>query len=68
MKRYGCELEFISRINSDGLTVETVDEATEQAMRDNVYQLNRLSISEDTYIANGFNSFVVKLKNSPDKL
>jgi len=65
MKRYGSELEFISRINSDGLTVETVDEATMQAFEDKQFELNRLSISEGTYIASGFNSFVVKLKNPP---
>ena len=66
MKRYGCELEFISRINSDGLTVETVDDATIQAVSDELFMLERLSISEDTFIANGFNTFVVKLKHSPN--
>jgi hypothetical protein len=32
---------------------------------EDMFELNRLSISEDTYIASGFNSFVVKLKNPP---
>jgi hypothetical protein len=31
-------------------------------MKDDLFELNQLSLTEGTFIASGFNSFVVKLK------
>lgn len=64
MKRFGKELEFISWIKRDGSGVDKVTEAHIEVMKDEVFKVRRLSISHDTYIASGFNSFVVKLKAS----
>lgn len=66
MKRYGCELEKINWIAPDGSHVSYSD--SPELMDDEMYCLNRLSISKGTYIASGFNSFIVKLKNSPKEV
>lgn len=55
------ELDFIARIKADGSGTEPVDELFDPTWG-GPYHLTRLSISEDTYIASGFNSFVVKIK------
>ncbi|MAO66218.1 MAG: hypothetical protein CL666_14580 [Balneola sp.] len=55
------ELEFISRIKADGSGTEPIDELFDPTWG-GPYHLTRLSLSEDTYIASGFNSYVVKLK------
>jgi hypothetical protein len=65
MKRYGSELEFLFHIVPDGSEVRDVKDEQLEAVNSDMFELNRLSISEDTYIASGFNSFVVKLKNPP---
>jgi hypothetical protein len=63
------ELEFISQINRDGSGVSKIDESFLQAletntlMRDELYVLNSLSVTNETYIAhNSFDAYVVKLK------
>lgn len=62
------ELEFISRINRDGLGVSEIPKSFLQAcetnslMRNDDYELFSLSITEGTYIAINFNTYVVKLK------
>ena len=68
MKKYPHELEFISRIKRDGSGTEKLTEENlfffqenEFAKKD-LYELTPLSMSEKTYIASGFNSYVVKLK------
>jgi hypothetical protein len=69
MKAIPSELEFISQINRDGSGVTPVSEEYLKAMLTNSlmntqkYKLYRLSITEKTYIACGFNSFVVRLKS-----
>ncbi len=63
MKRFGSELELIGRIRSDGTTIDPVDTELSDAAKHESFKLLRLSITKDTYIASGFNSFVVKLKN-----
>lgn len=66
MKRYGSELIFISRIFGSGKAIEIIEDidmtgtATEE-----VYELNSLSISNQTYVASGMATYVVKLKNPP---
>lgn len=63
MTRYGSELEKINWIAPDGSHVSYAD--SPELRNDDLYELNRLSISEDTYIASGFNTFIVKFKNPP---
>jgi len=69
MKKKPNELIFISRIKRDGsgtrkVFKKDVKHLTEnQFAKNDDYELNCLSISEGTYIASGFNSYVVKLKN-----
>jgi hypothetical protein len=71
MKREAKDLIFISQINRDGSGTSPVSESYLNAMlentlmKDDYLKLSRLSISHDTYIAHGFNSFVVKLKPPP---
>jgi hypothetical protein len=63
------DLEFISWIKRDGSGTEKVpDEMLENMLnsrfcKDDKFKLNVLSLSNKTFIASGFNSFVVKLKN-----
>lgn len=66
-KAKASELVFISRIKRDGLGVEPIS-TTEQSRLssaefcDDVFVTNRLSITHGTYIASGFNSYVVRYK------
>ena len=63
------DLEFISWIKRDGSGTEKVPEDMLENMlnnkfaKDDYFRLNVLSLSNKTFIASGFNSFVVKLKN-----
>lgn len=66
VKKKASELIFISQINrnGDGLKVLSDTEAKELS-EDNfldTYAMHHLSLSENTYIAIGFNSYVVKIK------
>lgn len=68
MKKKAHELIFISQIKRDGSGTKKVFKkdvkfltTNKYAMKDE-FEINRLSISESTYIASGFNSYVVKLK------
>jgi hypothetical protein len=69
MKKYARELEFISQINRDGSGVSKVPDDYLKAMlenplmKDDWYELHCLSLTNGTYIAIGFNSFVVRLKS-----
>ena len=58
----GKDLDFLYRIKSDGSGVECVNPDYIEACANEKFTINRLSITEETYIASGFNSFVVKLK------
>jgi len=68
MKLKAKDLVFISWIKRDGSGTEPVpDEMLEsmlnnQFSKDDKFNINRLSLSNKTFIASGFNSFVVKLK------
>lgn len=74
MKKYPNELEFISRIKRDGSGTEKLTEEDLKHFEENkfasndLYEVNVLSLSEKTYIAIGFNSYIVRLKNEPRKL
>lgn len=68
MEKKAHELIFISQIRRDGSGTSKVSKSYLKAMlenslmKDEYFYVRHLSISEDTYIAIGFNSFVVKLK------
>ena len=65
---FARELIFISQIKRDGSGTVPVPEdylksmLENPLMKDEPFYVRRLSLSEDTYIAMAFNSFVVKLK------
>jgi hypothetical protein len=74
MKKKGKELEFISLVKRDGS--ETIPVGTEwksgvnlhprtddvSYLDDDNFILNTLSLTCETYIASGFNTWVVKVK------
>ena len=72
MKKLAKELIFISQINSDGSGTTPVKESYLKAMlentlmKDDKFKLCCLSLTEKTFIASGFNSFVVRLKTELD--
>jgi hypothetical protein len=80
MKALGKELEFISFIKRDGSgTIAVGTEWNEDKtypkiddvsyLDDDSFNLNTLSLSNRTFIASGFNTWVVKIKNDPlDKI
>ena len=60
MRIQSTNLQFISQIKRDGTgTIPVLFNPDEKDM----FELNCLSITEGTYIASGFNSYIVKLKN-----
>jgi len=65
MTRYGCELIFISKINSDGKGINPVTEKLTKLENQDIFILNCLSISKGTFIASSMSTYVVKLKNNP---
>ena len=62
MSKFGKDLIFISHIKRDGSGVTDVSKEYIKMMEDDLFHLTYLSISEKTFIASEFNSFVVKLK------
>ncbi len=68
MTKKAHELEFISQINRDGSGTEPVKESYLKFMlegilvKDSDFELHRLSLSENTWIAFNFNAFVVKVR------
>lgn len=63
IKVKGSRLEFISSIKRDGSGTYPVDVEI-PSLNDTIFTLTSLSITNGTYIASEFNSFVVKLKNN----
>lgn len=62
-KAKGKDLLFISRILRDGSGVEEIRHHEQvKHLDDTTIELHCLSISNATYIASGFNSYVVKIK------
>lgn len=67
MTKKAHELIFISRIKRDGsgviiITPEQQEILEHQKYVDEEFNINILSLTEKTYIACAFNSYVVKLK------
>jgi hypothetical protein len=58
----GAELEFISVIRRDGSGTRKIVKTEVKHLENDMFTLLRLSISEDTYLAHGFNSYVVRRK------
>lgn len=59
----GSELIFISRIKRDGSGVEKVEQPDPDSFLGKTnFNMNSLSITNGTYIACEFNSYVVKIK------
>jgi hypothetical protein len=56
----GEELIFLRRINKYGES--SIEEVKEELYKNDNFQITCLSISQGTYIAHGFATFVVKLK------
>ena len=64
MRKKAKKLEFVSRIKTDGSGTEKVPEGLlkNDLFLNEKLKITCLSISKGTYIASGFNSFVVRLK------
>lgn len=68
MTKKPTELIFISRIKRDGSGTKKVFKkdikhlTTNPFAKETLYKITCLSISEGTYIASEFNSYIVKLK------
>ena len=62
MNKLGKELIFISWIKRDGSGTEKISKKHLNILQEDEFDLTCLSLTEKTYIASGFNSFVVKLK------
>lgn len=62
MKKKGKELVFISQINSDGNGIADVSKEDMTHLDNDKFVINSLSLSNKTFIASEFNSYVVKLK------
>lgn len=63
LPRYkGKDLLFISQINRDGSGTIPVSKEYIKLMKSDMFTINGMSMSERTYIACGFNSFVVRIK------
>jgi hypothetical protein len=68
MKKLPSELIFISQINRDGSGTTPLSEKFLKSMAENrlmaneKYKLIQLSMTEGTFIAHGFNAFVVKIR------
>lgn len=61
MKLQGKDLIFVSQIKRDGTGTFSVDESYIEMLKDEWFSVRCLSISQSTFIANAFNSFVVRL-------
>lgn len=65
----GRDLIFISWIKRDGSGVEPINRDRDMSdFNDTIFTINCLSITEGTYIASEFNSYVVKLKSQEKTL
>lgn len=68
MKKKASELIFISQIKRDGSGTSPVPESMVKFLCENKfcgedeYEVIPLSLTMETFIAHGFNSFVVKIK------
>lgn len=59
----GRDLEFISEILKKGKYFKSVSETKIKFLENEKFYLRSLSLSEGTFIAHGFNSYIVKKKS-----
>lgn len=59
----GAQLIFISQINRDGKGVTDKSNEDMSHIFEEDFEINSLSITQGTFIASQFNSYVVKIKN-----
>lgn len=59
----GKDLEFISQIKRDGTLQPMKDQRLQKFLGTEKFFLRALSLSEGTYIAHGFNSYIVKRRS-----
>lgn len=70
LRKKAEDLIFISQVNRDGLGTSSIPESYLKAvienslMKDELYDLHSLSITNGTFIAMNFNAYVVKLKQN----
>lgn len=64
MTKKGRELEFISIIKRDGSGTTPVDDSFTDFVQDTDFDMIRLSMTEDTWIATRVNSYVVRIKKT----
>jgi hypothetical protein len=62
-KAKGKELIFISNITRDGSGTSFLEETDMKHLDETVFNINCLSITNRTYIASEFNSYVVRYKD-----
>ena len=68
-KAKASQLIFLGQVKRDGTGVELPSEAYKKAMlenplmKDELFEIKVLSLTEKTYTAIGFNTFVVKLRD-----
>lgn len=70
-QKSGADLEFISQIKRNGSGTEPIEPDYLEMLQKEKFSLTCLSLTEGTYIASGFNSFVVKMKKKiimPDRI
>jgi len=63
----GSELDFIRRIKRDGSGTAMIKKDYVKMMQNDTFDVRCLSMSQRTYIASAFNSFVVRIKDCPIK-
>lgn len=62
----GSQLDFISIIKRDGFGTDPVTSDQVERLNSEEFNLSCLSISKSTYIAHGFNSYVVRIKKGKE--
>lgn len=63
MRKKGKNMEFISWIDRNGLGVTLINDEHVQSLNEEWFAIKCLSLTNKTYIAAGFNSYVVRLKS-----
>ncbi len=65
--KFGRQLKFISKIKRDGSGIDRVFDDHVETLNNENFDLSCLSMTEKTFIASGFNSYIVKIKDNKAK-
>lgn len=72
MVRKGKDLIFIAHIAGNGLSISEITDQDfakrNSQISESEYEINCLSVHNGTYIASGFNSYIVKLKDDVEEM